>query len=417
MSLWQLLAGISNYSNSQVFFDVCRAFQGIGVAATIPSALAILGTVYKPGPRKNLTFALFAVGAPGGAVFGGIFAALLAQHVNWPWAFYIGAITCALFGTLSFVIIPSLTLESKNSSKELEDQPTFDWLGAIIGPAGLILFNFAWNRAPSTGWASAQCIATLIIGLLLIIIFFIVERHVKDPLIPVKHISNDAAWILLIEGLGWSSFGILFFYALNLAMTLRHDSMVDAAVQLLPAPFSGLIASGATAILLTRGIADPPTILTISMVAFCVANIICATMPVHQKYWVQLFWAYVISPFGMDMAFPAGTILLSNLMPPERQGIAASMIATMVYYSQSIGLGIAGTVQTHVQGDDVLKGYRGAWYLGIGLSGLGVVVAGSYALSSRIRDRSIGDGKDLAVEDQEEQDTQVDAGEKEYTPS
>lgn len=44
LASWALLAGISVYSRSQIFFDTCRAFQGIPAAALVPSALAIVGS-------------------------------------------------------------------------------------------------------------------------------------------------------------------------------------------------------------------------------------------------------------------------------------------------------------------------------------------------------------------------------------
>ena len=83
------------------------------------------------------------------------------------------------------------------------------------------------------------------------------------------------------------------------------------------------------------------------------------------------------------MSFPAAVIILSNAMPPEHQGLAASLVNTVVNYSISIGLGMAGTVESHVNdsGTDLLKGYRGAWYLGIGLASIGVVVAVCLTLS------------------------------------
>ena len=77
------------------------------------------------------------------------------------------------------------------------------------------------------------------------------------------------------------------------------------------------------------------------------------------------------------MSFPAATLLLSNAMPKEHQGVSASLVNTIVNYSISLALGIAGTIEGHVNdgGKDVLKGYRGAWYLGIGLAGSGVILS------------------------------------------
>jgi hypothetical protein len=82
------------------------------------------------------------------------------------------------------------------------------------------------------------------------------------------------------------------------------------------------------------------------------------------------------------MSFPSGCIILSNNMAREHQGIAASLVNTAVNYSISIGLGMAGTVEKHVNngGLDVLKGYRGAWYLGIGLGAVGIAVSVCFIL-------------------------------------
>lgn len=130
-----------------------------------------------------------------------------------------------------------------------------------------------------------------------------------------------------------------------------------------------------------------------AMCAFLTGTVLLATAPPSQTYWAQFFVATLIISFGMvsnivfivkiklipfqDMSFPSGVIVLSNHMPPEQQGIAASLVNTVVNYSISIGLGIAGTVETQVNkgGHNLLAGYRGAWYVGIGLDGLGLFLA------------------------------------------
>lgn len=84
-------------------------------------------------------------------------------------------------------------------------------------------------------------------------------------------------------------------------------------------------------------------------------------------------------PFGMDMSFPAATVILSNGMPKEHQGLAASLVNTMVNYSISIALGIAGTVEVSVNNhgatpDDVMWGIRCSWYTAVAMSGCGVLL-------------------------------------------
>lgn len=89
------------------------------------------------------------------------------------------------------------------------------------------------------------------------------------------------------------------------------------------------------------------------------------------------------------MSFPAATIILSEALPKEHQGLAASLVNTVINYSISIGLGIAGTVQSQISPgtteQEILKGCRSAFYLGIGLSGLGVAVAMLFVLDENRR--------------------------------
>ena len=91
------------------------------------------------------------------------------------------------------------------------------------------------------------------------------------------------------------------------------------------------------------------------------------------------------------MSFPSATIILSNELPQEEQGMAASLVSTLVNYSISIGLGLAGTIQSRLNhgGKDMLRGFRSAWYMGIGLSSLGILVAFSFVATSHFRGRKL----------------------------
>jgi hypothetical protein len=77
--------------------------------------------------------------------------------------------------------------------------------------------------------------------------------------------------------------------------------------------------------------------------------------------------------------------MISNLMPPRHQGVGASLVNTVLNYSISIGLGLAGLIESRMNpdGTKLLKGYRAAWYLGIGTGALGMAVAFAAVLVER----------------------------------
>jgi MFS family permease len=374
LSIASLLAGISVFSNSFVFYAVCRGLQGMATAMLLPTALAILGSVYKDGPRKNLAFSLFAAGAPFGFTLWGIISGVITQYAWWPWIYWVTTIACSVLAFISFLAIPRLPTELSCEYGDKRCKQAFDWAGSFTGVSGLMLFNVAWNQAPTTGWGAASTVATVIIGFFLLLSFPFIEKRVETPLIPIDRLSKDSAFVLVIMALAWSSFGVLVFYLVNFLIELRGESIIVTAIQFIPTPIAGFAASYLNSFLLGHGV-SPVDVLAFSCIWFMVGNLLLATMPVRQSYWYQAFWSTALPPFGIDLSFPASTLQISRLVPPEQQGSAASLIATVVYYSQSIGLGIAGTVQSHVANGNVLRGYRGAFFTGVGMSGLALLVS------------------------------------------
>lgn len=74
----------------------------------------------------------------------------------------------------------------------------------------------------------------------------------------------------------------------------------------------------------------------ISMLAFLFGSLLLATMPVQQSYWAQAFVVALVIPWGMDMSFPAGTLIMSNAVEKEHQGVAGSLVSTVVNYSKCV---------------------------------------------------------------------------------
>ena len=374
--LWSLIAGLSNYAHSEIFFDVCRALQGIGPAMMVPNSLAILGRTYPPGRRKEMVFSIYGATAPNGFIVGAVFGSLLAQRAWWPWEFYIMAIACFVFGIIALVVIPAPRIED-----DVERNTSFDYLGAITGVAGLVLFNVAWNQAPTVGWNNPSVIVLLIVGTFCIVGFLFIEKRTTQALIPPGALSGKVGFVLGCIALGWSSFGIWVYYFFQFIENLRNVTPLEGASQTVPAGISGCVAALTTGYVLSR--LRTSYVMAISMLGFCIGNILVATAPINQTYWANLFVATIVTPWGMDMSFPAATIILSDFVPKEHQGIAASLVVTVVNYSISIGLGIAGTVESKVNdgGQDLLKGYRGALYAGIGLSGMAIILSFFFVLS------------------------------------
>ncbi|KAK8023345.1 hypothetical protein PG991_006584 [Apiospora marii] len=394
-ALWSLVAGLSVYSN-YVLFIFARVLQGFGPAVLLPNGLAILGVTYPPGLKKNMAFALFGACAPGGGVFGFVFGALF-ELAWWPWAFWSFALT--LFGLAGFSVwsIPAPERTPDQDRPLREKLVMMDIPGAVTGVVALILFNFAWNQGPAYGWNQPYIGFSLIVSVMFGACFFFIEsRWASTPLVPFKVFTGDILFVVGCIACGWACFGIWTFYVTQFVEVLKGATPMLLAAYICPVAIAGAFASGATGLLLST--VRPAWVMLFSLTCFLVGTILVATAPIAQTYWAQLFVAILIIPFGMDTSFPAATVIFSNAVAKEHQGMGAALVATVVNYSISLGLGFAGTIEVNVNNGgrtpaDVLLGYRGALYFGIGLCGLGMAlslgfVAKGYWQDSRVKRES-----------------------------
>ncbi|KAG2007953.1 hypothetical protein GB937_008146 [Aspergillus fischeri] len=353
--LWSALAGVAVYSSSG-FFIFCRTMQGIGPALLLPNAVAILSRCYDPGCRQNMIFSLFGATAPGGFVLGAVLSSLLSQITWWPWSYWVLRFACLLLAVLGIFVIPETPVPSKTEPESASIWQRVEIFGSITGVVALVLFNFAWNQGAVVGWPTPYTYSIMIAGIVMFVVFVLVEKRVSHPLIPFGVLQIESLFTLACISAGWSSFGIFVFYTLNLLEILRDQTPLLTSAQFAPVAISGLFAAVTTGLILSHF--RTSTVMLISMTFFLIGGIIFATAPVHQVYWAQTFVGIIV-PLGYG------------------HGLAASLVNTFVNYSISIGLGLAGTVEGQVKngGKDVLQGYRGAFYMGVGLSGLGVAVA------------------------------------------
>ncbi|RDW84034.1 MDR family MFS transporter [Aspergillus mulundensis] len=402
LALWSLVAGLAVYSN-YILFIFARVLQGLGPAMLLPNGLAILGATYAPGKKKDMLFALFGATAPNGAICGAVFAALFSQLVWWPWTYWAMCIVSVVCAGIGYVVIAPI--RHAHSTENLFT--ALDVPGAFTGITGLVLVNIAWNQAPAVSWAEPYVIVLLIVGALFLAAFFVIEfKFAKHPLIPFHAFSTDVSFVLGCVATGWGCFGTWIYYSWRFLLDSRGATPLLASAQFVPPGISGLLASFATGFLMSR--IRPPLIMCMSLTAFTVGTVLITIAPVDQTYWALTFVSMIVIPWGMDMSFPAATLMLSNAVAREHQGLAASLVTTIVNYSISLSLGFAGTIESQiVKGDSAeerLKGYRSALYFAIGLGGLGLGISVLYTVKSYTggrkerQDEALGDGEMTEVE-------------------
>ncbi|RMJ09416.1 hypothetical protein CDV36_010975 [Fusarium kuroshium] len=357
---WVIFHLIAGFMRNVISLCVMRALSGIGAAFIMPNAIALIPINFPPGKTRNLTVGLFGAMAPIGPAGGSVFPGLFGQLLPWWWLFFFLAILGTFVYGLFFLVV------------EGEDQPMdrngkIDYVGAYFGVAG---------QASLVGWDHPYVYVILLLSLLHLVVFGFLEAKVIDqPIMPMGIWASPSFSMMIVSAfISFMSFGMLLWY-----VTVWNQEVRGYSVLLNAAAFVPLTVGGAGAAILSAHIVRyvaAQYIFAIGSLATLVSLILIATMPEQQSYWAQVFPALLLASLGPDFLFTASQLITSGTVKRSQQGVAGSLIGTVLAYGLATGRGFAGTVEyyTNNQGKDLVKGYRNGLYLGIGMAGAAVVL-------------------------------------------
>ena len=162
-------------------------------------------------------------------------------------------------------------------------------------------------------------------------------------------------------------------------MEFRGESGLHATLHIFPTVPTGIIATLSAVYFLSR--VPGYLIFGLSMLCFFLGQLLCALTPVDQTYWQMSFPAVVVITFGPDLSFACGSLIASDTLKPEQQGVAGSFINTIINYSIAMGLSLAVNIERGVSpdGEKMLEGFRAAWFFGAGCAALGMVMTAIFS--------------------------------------
>ena len=404
MAIWSLISG---FANNVALFDFTRAMTGIGSAALAPNSFALLARGFPPfSAKKNIAFSFLGFCAPSGYVFGGLIGAGFAESVTWRWGFWFWAIGCFVLAGLTFIVVPHRV----GSAIPGLSFKQFDYLGSFLGVSGLVVFAFAWNQASVVGWQEPYTYILLIIGIVLLIAFPFSQARAVAPVMP-NSLWSRRGFLPVVAAMifGWMSFGIFLYYTTIFILNVHREPPLAAVAQMVPLVIGGFIATGSVAIFIPRVRAE--YIFGVSMFAFLVGNLLMSFCNYTNVYWAFIFPSCLLVVGGPDLSFASASILMSNAVLPEEQGVAGSFISTVVQYSISFGLGISATVEVHVNkdGSDVILGYRTVYWLGVGLAAISFIIVLLFVRDHRFdseKDEGGSTGEESSAENPTENPTE-----------
>ncbi|OHE91327.1 major facilitator superfamily transporter [Colletotrichum orchidophilum] len=387
--IWCLVAG---FSNNYMMLIVCRALQGLGSAAYLPAGIMLLGKIYRPGPRKNLVFALYGAFAPIGFFFGILIGGVSGQFLSWRWYFWLGSIVLGIIAAVSFVTIPR---DYHDKRQEIR----MDWWGAATIVPGLLLVVYAItdsSHAPQ-GWASPQILVTLILGVALLVAAWYVESRVSaNPLLPGDLFAPKSMKTLVAAlFFAYGTFGLFLFYSSFYIETVLHMSPLLTAVWYVPLIVGGIMigtVGGFTLHLLPGRV-----LLAISGTGNLLSVLLFAIMPDNPNYWAYVFPAMICGTIGIDITYTVSNVFITTNLPSHRQGLAGALINSLLFLGISFFLGIGDVVVGETTDLGLKKSYQAAFWLATGVAAVALVLYALVRIGSAKSDLTMEEREQLAA--------------------
>ena len=316
---------------------IARVAQGLATAAVTPAALSLLTTSFPEGPRRDralgLNGALMAAGFTTGAILGGVVTDLL----SWRWAFFINVAVAAVV----LAVAPFVLTESRPDQRARLDLP-----GAVTVTAGLLAVVFGLTSAAEHAWTDPRAWGGLIVGVLLLVVFWTIERRVAAPLVPVGILRRRSiAWGNIAGILAFATeTSLVFLLTLYLQEVLGYSPLtagLSFAVLGLGTVLGGILGPKVIARL-----GHPPRALALGMTVQAGATSVLVFLGNSQSWMPLLLVATFIGGVANLVAIVGFMVTATSGLPDGEQGLAAGL-ATM---SQQIGITLGIPVMSAVVG-------------------------------------------------------------------
>ncbi|MDC9613493.1 MFS transporter [Xenorhabdus khoisanae] len=344
---------IAGFSPTFEMLVAMRFTQGIGGALTAPAAMAVLRALFPEPNAFGRAMATWGGVSVLGAVLGFIISGVVTTWVSWRWMFAVPVLV-SVIGLLSTRnLLPAGIDESHQRRSKL------DLIGAIFATFGISLSSYGLILTGDHPWTSSVVLLPLLIGLGSLVAFTVLERFVRDPLLPPGFIFERYR-ITGLFGMFLAAVGsgvVNFVLSLYLQQELGWTPLMTAGAFL---PFAvALIMTGQmTTPLVGRIGAARVTSLGLFIAAIGLGLLV--GLDKNTTYIVGLLPSLVLVAIGISLAFSGSAVLSTMNVPQHQAGLAGGVMNTAMELGPTVGL--AGLMAVAATQAEIIDGY--VWAFG-----------------------------------------------------
>ncbi len=327
---------LSGFSTSMTPLIIFRAIQGLGAGALIPLGMTIIGDIFTLKERAKMQ-AYFSGVWGFSSVIGPVIGGFITDQISWRWVFFIN---------LPVGIAAALIIGFALKEPQRHEKPSIDYAGAALLMLAISLLMLAMVEGGATlaTLFSPENILLFAAAIVLLLIFVLVEKRAKDPIIPFELFRNRTVAVSVAAGFlaGVAMFGAISFIPL-FAQGALGLSATEAGSLLTPLMLSWVsmsIVGGR--MLLKVGYRN------ITIVGFVILTVGFVFLALFERetarFWLYLDLVLIGSGLGLTML----TLLIAVQQAVERTklGVATSLNQFSRAIGGAFGVAIMGAFLT-----------------------------------------------------------------------
>ncbi|MFJ6650540.1 MFS transporter [Streptomyces sp. NPDC091290] len=307
---------------------VGRAVQGVGGALIAPAAMTLLMTLFAHDPKElGRAMALYGAAAPAGGTAGVFLGGVFTEWLNWPWVFII------------YIPIGVATLAATKLLPAVAPRcGAVDVLGAAAVTAGLAFAVFAVVRAPEIGWGATQSVLQLAGAAILLALFFVLQKTVRQPLMPlgIWRVPRLGSANLAMALLGAAWIPMWYFLNLYLQQVLGYGSFASGGALLPMTLLLMVFMTAITARLLAR--LGAKVLIGGGLLVLAVGLLWLSAVEPSGSFVIDVLPASLVAALGMSLAYIPAMMAAMSGAPAEQAGLASGIVNTTYQIGSALGL-------------------------------------------------------------------------------
>ncbi|HEU0027344.1 MAG TPA: MDR family MFS transporter [Ktedonobacterales bacterium] len=346
ITLFLLGSALSGVAQTMTQLILFRGLQGLGAGLMQTLAFTLVADLFPPAERGRwqgvfvcvLSLALIVGPAIGGAI---------TDHTTWRWVFYVNLPIGVLALLVLMAWLPATISVRSSAYRGWAAVRRIDFAGALTAAAATVclLLALTWGGTASP-WESPQAVGLLIAAGVLYLAFLLIERVVREPLLPLDLFRNQvfAASALLALAGGMVIYAMIFYLPLFLQGVLGQtatNSGARLAPLFIPVAISAVIGGQ----VITK-VGRYHALAVIGALILLSGIFLLTRMNTTTALWTVTLDMIVVG-LGIGVLQPIYTVAGQNAIPIERLGAGTGAMNYLRAMGSLVGTAALGAIVVH----------------------------------------------------------------------